>query len=78
MKTKFVHKNAHLQLKWKCDLDRSVIEENCEERGWERVEDPDDFSWNFYWASIGMIRNIFNPRYKLRLNDNQLDAEGRP
>ena len=42
MKTKFAHKNAHLQLKWKCDLDRSVIEDNCEERGWERVEEPDD------------------------------------
>lgn len=72
MKTKYVHKNAHLSIKWKCDLDRSVIEDNCEERGWERVEDPDDPNWNFYWASIAMIRQIFNPRFKMRLNDNQL------
>lgn len=72
MKTKYVHRNAHLNIKWKCDLDRSVIEDNCEERGWERIEDPDDTKWNFYWASVAMIRTIFNPRYKVRLNDNQI------
>ena len=72
MKTKYNHKNAHLNLKWKCDLDRSVVEDNCEERGWERVEDQEDNTWNFCWASVAMKRNVFNPRFKVRLNDNQL------
>ena len=69
MKPKFYHRNAHLNIKWKCDLDRQVIFENMEERNWENT-DPDDDDWNFYWSSIKNIRKIFHPHSKIRLQDD--------
>ncbi len=50
MKSRFNHTNAHLNLRWKLELDRPVISENCEERNWTRVED-DEMDFHFYWAS---------------------------
>ena len=41
MKAKFVHLNAHLDLKWKTDLDKEAITANLQDREWERVDDDD-------------------------------------
>lgn len=70
MKSKFIHLNAHLDLRWKTDLHKPSITENLDERQWEQVEDEDD-DWNFYWASVGTVKKIFNPKYGYRLTDDQ-------
>ena len=54
MKAKYIHVNANLKLKWKCQLDRPVIEESCEDRGWTMVGDDDD-DFHFAWLRLGNI-----------------------
>ena len=90
------------RLKWKTDLEKSVVILNFERRGWLRVnsnsningnmnsntqvtdggaivsQDKDvinadnsnsnnfnsatnNNNWNFYWASVGTVKQIFNP-----------------
>lgn len=71
MKPKYKHMNAHLNIKWKTDLTKSVIIENMEERKWQKAED-DDEDWNFYWLSVRFVKNFFHPRYGKRLTDRQL------
>jgi hypothetical protein len=41
MKAKFIHLNAHLDLKWKSNLDKSVIKENLKDRQWEEIEEDE-------------------------------------
>jgi len=41
MKSKYIHLNAHLDLRWKSDFQKETITENLEEREWEQVEDDD-------------------------------------
>lgn len=71
MKPKYKHVNAHLNIKWKTDLQKSVIIENMKERKWEQAED-DEEDWNFYWISVRFVKNFFHPRYGKRLTDRQL------
>lgn len=59
------------KIRWKTDLEKSVVILNFERRGWMRVpvDDPD---WNIYWASVGTVKAIFNPDTGYRLSDLQL------
>jgi len=70
MKAKFTHLNAHLELRWKSDFKKDVIIENFNDRGWEAVEEEDD-DWNIYWALVGNVHKIFNPKLGFRLTDDQ-------
>eukprot|EP00596_Hydrurales_sp_CCMP1899_P007982 CAMPEP_0119046392 /NCGR_PEP_ID=MMETSP1177-20130426/46334_1 /TAXON_ID=2985 /ORGANISM="Ochromonas sp, Strain CCMP1899" /LENGTH=56 /DNA_ID=CAMNT_0007019479 /DNA_START=214 /DNA_END=381 /DNA_ORIENTATION=- len=51
-----------LKLKWKTDLEKSVVTSNFERRGWQRSMDDDNIGtdWNMYWASVGTVRAIFS------------------
>lgn len=71
MKRKIPHANQEVKIKWKNDLDRPVIDENCLERNWVETEE-NDMDWNFYWAGVGQIKIIFNPKFKFRLKNNQM------
>lgn len=71
MKSKFIHLNAHLDLKWKTDLEKSVIIENMNERNWEKADEDED-DWNIMWANVNTVRQIFNPKFGFRLTDDQL------
>lgn len=51
------------------DLDKSVLTNNFEKRGWCPVSSDDD--WNFYWASTQTCRNIFSVDSGYRMHDNQ-------
>lgn len=51
------------------DLDKSVLVNNFEKRGWIQVNADDD--WNFYWASVQTCRNIFSVDSGYRMHDNQ-------
>ena len=58
------------RLKWKTDLEKGVVTLNFDRRGWVRTNDGDN-DWNFYWASVGTVRQIFNPESGYRLTDMQ-------
>lgn len=59
------------RVRYKTDLEKSVLLQNFERRGWMRVG-PDDSDWNFFWASVYTVRQIFHPESGFRLNDHQL------
>lgn len=68
-------------LKYKTDFEKSVIINNLEKRGMTRCGNNDGLSsdsliyslddWNFYWANVSMVKQMFNPEYGYRLSDNQ-------
>ncbi len=49
------------KLKWKTDFDKEVVIENFIRRGWSKA-DKDEEDWNFYWATVWTVRNLFNPK----------------
>jgi len=49
------------KLKWKTDFDKEVVIENFIRRGWTKA-DKDEEEWNFYWATVWTVRNLFNPK----------------
>ncbi|XP_068134267.1 polyglutamylase complex subunit TTLL1 isoform X2 [Hyperolius riggenbachi] len=58
------------KLKWVTDIEKSVLINNFEKRGWVQVTESDD--WNFYWMSVQTIRNCFSVETGFRLSDDQL------
>ncbi len=38
------------KVKWVTDIEKSVLINNFEKRGWIQVTDSDD--WNFYWQDF--------------------------
>ena len=44
---------------YKTEFEKGVLISNFEKRGWERAEEGDE--WNFFWASKGTTRQMFNP-----------------
>ena len=59
------------RLKWKTDLEKGVVTVNFDRRGWQKVADGEN-DWNFYWASVTTVKQIFNPDSGWRLNDMQV------
>lgn len=70
MQPKFSQEPQNIEIKWKCDLDRSVIFENMEERGWDESSQEND--WNFYWIAATQIKKLFQPSAKTFLGPKQL------
>ncbi|OON17264.1 Tubulin-tyrosine ligase family protein [Opisthorchis viverrini] len=58
------------RIKYAIDVEKSVISNNCEARGWQCTSPDDD--WHFFWASVQSVRAIFNNDSGYRLSDNQL------
>lgn len=58
------------KLRYACDLDKSVLINNFENRGWSNVAPDED--WNFYWATVQTIRSIFSLESGVRLLDDQV------
>ncbi|XP_003748597.1 probable tubulin polyglutamylase TTLL1 [Galendromus occidentalis] len=59
--------------KYLCDMDKkSVLISNFEKRGWTAA-DPDSDDWQFYWASVPTVRDLFSLDNKTRrLQPNQM------
>jgi len=53
----------NIRLKYACDMDKSVLINNFEARGWVPVGPDDD--WNFYWQVF--ISQIYHFRAKVLL-----------
>lgn len=56
---------------YRSDFDKHVIISNCERRGWLRTSEDDD-DYNFCWASVHTIRQLFNPESGQRLSEHQI------
>jgi tubulin polyglutamylase TTLL1 len=57
--------------RYKTDLDKAVLLQNFERRGWVRAG-PEESDWNLYWASVHSVRQLFSPESGQRLTDHQL------
>mmetsp|Transcript_16214 Transcript_16214/g.33282 ORF Transcript_16214/g.33282 Transcript_16214/m.33282 type:complete len:394 (-) Transcript_16214:26-1207(-) len=57
------------RIKWKIEYEKGVICSNFERRGWTRTDGDD---WNIFWATVGTVKQIFNPESGMRLGDSQL------
>jgi hypothetical protein len=44
---------------YRTEFEKGVLISNFEKRGWERAGEGDE--WNFFWASKGSTRAMFNP-----------------
>ena len=64
------HQNSRVKLLWKSDLNKEVIIQNFTDRFWEETEDDD--SWNFFWASVTTVKQIFSGKSYIKLNDYQV------
>ena len=53
--------SGNTRLKYCCDLDKTVLAQNFEKRGWIGVNNDDD--WNFYWFDIIILIRILKPIY---------------
>ena len=58
-----------IRLKYKSDLDKAVLIQNFEKRGWQKCQGDED--WNIYWALPWTVKNIFDPQTGHRLNEMQ-------
>ncbi|XP_006866909.1 PREDICTED: probable tubulin polyglutamylase TTLL1 isoform X2 [Chrysochloris asiatica] len=58
------------KVKWVTDIEKSVLINNFEKRGWVQVSENED--WNFYWMSVQTIRNVFSVETGYRLSDDQI------
>ncbi|RXM30173.1 putative tubulin polyglutamylase TTLL1 [Acipenser ruthenus] len=58
------------KVKWMTDIEKSVLVNNFEKRGWIQVSESED--WNFYWMSVQTIRNAFSVDNGYRLSDDQI------
>ncbi|KAK9399495.1 putative tubulin polyglutamylase TTLL1 [Crotalus adamanteus] len=58
------------KVKWVTDIEKSVLINNFEKRGWIPVSENED--WNFYWMSVQTIRNVFSVETGYRLSDDQI------
>ncbi|CAO1430212.1 unnamed protein product [Diamesa serratosioi] len=62
--------NQRMKICFCSDMDKSVLLNNFEKRGWAQVMADDD--WNFYWAGTQTCRNIFSVDSGYRMHDNQI------
>ncbi|KAM8980711.1 polyglutamylase complex subunit TTLL1-like [Sarcophilus harrisii] len=64
------HRMMASKVKWVTDIEKSVLINNFEKRGWVQVTENED--WNFYWMSVQTIRNVFSLEAGYRLSDDQI------
>lgn len=58
------------KLKFATDIEKPVLINNCEARGWTMTTPEDD--WNIFWASVQSTRLLFSTDSCYRLSDNQV------
>ncbi|KAL6764428.1 putative tubulin polyglutamylase TTLL1-like protein [Haematococcus lacustris] len=58
-------------IRWKSDVEKSVVTANFERRGWEQCDVYDD-DWDIFWASVGSAKQVFGSDSGTRLLPGQL------
>ncbi|XP_055506085.1 polyglutamylase complex subunit TTLL1-like isoform X4 [Leucoraja erinacea] len=56
--------------KWVSDIDKSVLINNFQKRGWVQVSENEN--WNFYWMNVQTLRTVFSVENGYRLADDQI------
>ena len=56
-------------IKFKTDFEKAVLLDNFEKRNWVR---SDEDGWHFFWASVWVVRQMFNSDSGYRLQDHQI------
>lgn len=57
---------------FRTDFEKHVLLQAFQRRRWQRVSEEDEEDWNFYWASVHSVRQIFNPDTGRRLGKYQI------
>ena len=58
------------KFKFKTDLDKNVLVQNFEKRGWQKCQENEQ--WNIYWALPWSVKNIFNADTGHRMGETQI------
>eukprot|EP00795_Rhopilema_esculentum_P014337 gene14337-5379_t len=58
------------RIRYCTDFEKSVLVNNFEKRGWIPCSPDED--WNFYWASVQTVRQLFNVESGYRMTDDQI------
>jgi len=58
------------RIRYCTDFEKSVLVNNFEKRGWTPCSPDED--WNFYWASVQTVRQLFNIESGYRMGDDQI------
>eukprot|EP00794_Sanderia_malayensis_P003785 gene3785-4308_t len=58
------------KIRYCTDFEKSVLVSNFEKRDW--VPCTPDEDWNFYWASVQTVRQLFNVESGYRMTDDQI------
>ena len=67
-----MHRNgATERVKFATDMEKSVLMNNFEKRGWVQTS-AEAGDWNFYWCAVNNLRALFSIESGIRLNDNQI------
>ncbi|GMH42391.1 hypothetical protein BSKO_10310 [Bryopsis sp. KO-2023] len=59
-------------VKYKTDFDKFVIVSSCERRGWSKVTADSSEDWDFYWANVHTVKQLFMPENGFRLDPHQI------
>lgn len=59
-------------VRWRSDFDKLVVTSNCERRGWQRWVPGEGEDWNFFWANVHTVKQIFNPDNGFRMGEHQM------
>lgn len=59
-----------MMVRYKTDFEKFVVVSNCERRSWTRAFQDDD--WDFYWANVNTVKQIFLPESGYRLDPHQI------
>ena len=65
----YIGMKGMIKLKYKTDLDKAVLVQNFEKRGWTKATGDDE--WNIFWALPWTVKQIFNPDSGHRLGELQ-------
>jgi hypothetical protein len=59
-------------VRWRTDFDKLVVTSNCERRGWQRWAPNEGEDWNFFWANVHTVKQMFNPDNGFRMGEHQM------
>jgi tubulin polyglutamylase TTLL1 len=62
--------NPPSKFRYKTDLDKAVLVQNFEKRGWQKCQENEQ--WNIYWALPWTVKNLFNPDTGHRMGEMQI------
>lgn len=63
---------SRMVVKYRTDFDKFIVVSNCERRGWSRASQDISDDWDFYWANVNTVKQLFLPDSGYRLDPHQI------